>query len=108
MAIREEEVEVAIKSTSMERWGRWLWLSLRRSFLFRAKSMFVKASSSLKHKAKENRQGLVSLYRDLEICGGEYRDIRVMWEMIQSSRPPVNHHEASVIGRQRGFCFSSN
>ncbi|KAH1242157.1 hypothetical protein GmHk_07G019547 [Glycine max] len=33
-----------------------------------------------------HRNGLLSLYKDMESCG-EYADIQVMWKMIESSSP---------------------
>lgn len=59
-----------------------------------------------------NRNGLLSLYKDIESCG-EYRDIQVMWDMIQSC-PSHNVHENTSSSFRldfsstwRSFCFQS-
>ncbi|KAK3029476.1 hypothetical protein RJ639_037497 [Escallonia herrerae] len=70
----------------MERWKGWLYFNFKNSFLLPTKCILVKVTSRLRHKARENRHGLVSLYKDMEACA-EYADIQVMWEMIHSSSP---------------------
>uniref|UniRef100_A0A0A0KY16 Uncharacterized protein n=1 Tax=Cucumis sativus TaxID=3659 RepID=A0A0A0KY16_CUCSA len=65
----------------MKRWR--LWGCFKRSFLFPTKLFFLRLNSHLLHKPKGNGNALLSLYKDIESCG-EYRDIQVMWDMIQS------------------------
>ncbi|EOY07097.1 hypothetical protein QQP08_017925 [Theobroma cacao] len=72
----------------MERWRGWL--RFKHSVLFPTKCMLLKFTSRLRPKAKENRQVLLTLYKDMESCG-EYEDIQVMWKMIHSSFPSNGH-----------------
>ncbi|MFS7976795.1 hypothetical protein Hanom_Chr10g00896581 [Helianthus anomalus] len=69
---------------------RWHCFKYRNSFLTTTKGFFFKLRSCLKNKAKEHKNGMVSLYKDMEACGG-YEDIQVMWEMIQSSSTNANN-----------------
>ncbi|KAL2229574.1 UNVERIFIED_CONTAM: hypothetical protein Sindi_1937100 [Sesamum indicum] len=90
----------------MEMQRRKLWLSsiINNLFLLPAKNIVVSASSLLRHKAKE-KEGLVTLYKDMEACAG-YADIRVMWEMIHSSCPPyVESRRSSKRIKFWKFCF---
>lgn len=50
-----------------------------------------------------NMNGLMMLYKDMESCE-ECGDIRVMWEMIQSTRPPTSIHNTRRRRSWR-FCF---
>ncbi|KAK3444952.1 hypothetical protein EUGRSUZ_A00610 [Eucalyptus grandis] len=86
--------------------SRWRnWPSFRNSLLFQTKSMLLNFTSCLRYKAKGNMNGLMMLYKDMESCE-ECGDIRVMWEMIQSSRPPDNDHNTSFRRHwTRRFCF---
>ncbi|KDP22839.1 hypothetical protein JCGZ_00426 [Jatropha curcas] len=59
----------------MEGWKGFL--CFKQTFLFSAKWMLFKLTSSLRPKARVTNQGLMGLYKDLESCG-EYRDIQVM------------------------------
>ncbi|XWS43886.1 hypothetical protein CRYUN_Cryun16bG0143000 [Craigia yunnanensis] len=54
------------------------------------KCILLKITTPLRAKAKGNRQGLLSLYKDMESCG-QYEDIQVMWKMIHSSCPSNAH-----------------
>ncbi|KAG6640255.1 hypothetical protein CIPAW_10G160100 [Carya illinoinensis] len=86
----------------MESWGAWL--CIKRSLLLPTKCIFLKFTTHLRRKAKGNRQGLVTLYKDMESCG-EYADIQVMWEMLHSSSPAnasKNNERKSANWR---FCF---
>ncbi|KAK7294746.1 hypothetical protein RJT34_17642 [Clitoria ternatea] len=63
------------------------WKGWRRYFkrLFPLKSTIHKVSSSnFRFKSEGHRNGLLSLYKDMESCG-EYADIQIMWKMIESS-----------------------
>ncbi|KAK9290304.1 hypothetical protein L1049_008471 [Liquidambar formosana] len=86
--------------------GRWrAWLCFKSSFLFPTKGILHKITSSLRHEAKGNEHGLVSLYKDMESCGG-YEDIQVMWEMIHSSCPQNGHSaKSSKKPSYWRFCF---
>ncbi|KAH1199388.1 hypothetical protein GmHk_18G052758 [Glycine max] len=42
-----------------------------------------------------HRNGLLSLYKDMESCG-EYADIKVMWKMIESSSPQYACHKKRI------------
>ncbi|XWS67285.1 hypothetical protein CRYUN_Cryun05aG0274600 [Craigia yunnanensis] len=72
----------------MEKWRGWL--RFKHSELFPTNCILLKVTTRLRPKAKENRQGLQSLYKDLESCG-EYEDIQVMWKIIHSPRPSIAH-----------------
>ncbi|PWA48580.1 hypothetical protein CTI12_AA489580 [Artemisia annua] len=74
----------------MGKWKGCNCLKFRRnSFLSSTKGFLFKLRSCLTKQAKGHKNGLVSLYKDLEACGG-YEDIQVMWEMIHSSSPNLN------------------
>ncbi|PSS23845.1 U-box domain-containing protein [Actinidia chinensis var. chinensis] len=78
---------------------------LKGYFLLPTKGILVKAISSLRDKAKGNRHGLVSLYKDMEACAG-YTDLQVMWEMIHSSGQSNNaHNKIRTRPSQWMFCF---
>ncbi|XP_031378646.1 uncharacterized protein LOC116194069 [Punica granatum] len=109
------------------------WFCSRSSVLWPAKSTLLKISSCLSpnHRAKENvpvlnmrspparlvmtrelfrlftgnANGLVVLYKDMESCG-EYADIRVLWEMVQSSRPLSSQTTGARTTKNHWkFCF---
>ncbi|KAM3689910.1 hypothetical protein ACJW31_09G081800 [Castanea mollissima] len=80
------------------------WLCSKRSLLFPTKCILLKVTSLLRHRARGNRQGLVSLYKDMESCGGD-ADIQVMWEMLHSSCP-ANACKTNRSKRSYwSFCF---
>ncbi|KAE8649569.1 hypothetical protein Csa_018089 [Cucumis sativus] len=90
----------------MKRWR--LWGCFKRSFLFPTKLFFLRLNSHLLHKPKGNGNALLSLYKDIESCG-EYRDIQVMWDMIQSHNVHENTSRSlrrlSFSSTWRSFCF---
>ncbi|PSS17660.1 Prephenate decarboxylase [Actinidia chinensis var. chinensis] len=73
-------------------------------FLLPTKGILVKVISNLRDRAKGNRNGLVSLYKDMEACAG-YKDLQVMWEMIHSSGQPQAHNKIRTRPSQWMFCF---
>ncbi|KAF8042006.1 hypothetical protein BT93_A0567 [Corymbia citriodora subsp. variegata] len=79
--------------------------SFRNSLLLQTKSMLLNFTSCLRYKAKGNTNSLMMLYKDMESCE-ECGDIRVMWEMVQSTRPPDNAQNTSFRRRWTWrFCF---
>ncbi|KAL8093093.1 hypothetical protein AgCh_035109 [Apium graveolens] len=51
--------------------GSWRsWFSFKNSLVHHSRSMPFKLTSFLKHKTKENKAGLMSLYKDMEACEG--------------------------------------
>ncbi|KAI6698538.1 hypothetical protein NL676_018657 [Syzygium grande] len=85
----------------MNRWRNWSCFG--NSLLFQTKSLLRNFTSCLRYKAKGNMNGLMMLYKDMESCE-ECGDIRVMWEMIQSTRPPTSIHNTRRRWSWR-FCF---
>ncbi|KAL1819170.1 hypothetical protein ACET3Z_014039 [Daucus carota] len=82
--------------------GSWRsWLFFKNSLLHHSRAMPFKLTSFLKHKTKENKAGLMSLYKDMEACEG-YADIQVMWKMIHSSSLAGDHNREM---RNRRVCF---
>ncbi|KAL1359974.1 hypothetical protein HN51_005306 [Arachis hypogaea] len=82
----------------MEKWKGWRYF---KSFpIYKIKSILRKLSSKFRCKQKRQRNGLVSLYKDMESCG-EYSDIQVMWKMIQSSSSYSSHQYASCSNKKR-------
>ncbi|XP_050213487.1 uncharacterized protein LOC126664909 [Mercurialis annua] len=84
------------------------WLGFKQTFLFSAKCMLLKftSTSRLRRNAQRHNDGLMNLYKDMESCG-EDTDIRVMWDMIQSSYFP-NDYSISNCRRKKvywKFCF---
>ncbi|AES79576.1 hypothetical protein MtrunA17_Chr7g0243231 [Medicago truncatula] len=62
------------------------WRCFKSLTIYPFKSLLCKVSSNFRLKSQGHRNGLVSLYKDMESCG-EYEDIQVMWKMIESSSP---------------------
>ncbi|WCJ27994.1 hypothetical protein M5689_009704 [Euphorbia peplus] len=63
------------------------WWKLKSSYLS-IKCIFLKLNSSLTQRVRargKKNDGLRSLYKDMECCGGEYSDIQVMWNLVHSS-----------------------
>ncbi|KAL8504899.1 hypothetical protein ACS0TY_016189 [Phlomoides rotata] len=89
----------------MERRKSWLSSIIKNSIFVLTKDALANAASNLRHKAKEKREGLVCLYKDMEACGG-YADIQVMWEMIHSSSSPPNVQKNRKFKYWR-FCFQN-
>ncbi|KAK4802556.1 hypothetical protein SAY86_000759 [Trapa natans] len=90
----------------IEWWGRRggrSWFCLRSSFLSPARSTLLKLTTFLSHRTKGNADGLVVLYKDMESCA-EYSDIRVLWEMVQSSQS-LNYETRRAAKKSWGFCF---
>ncbi|CAI9097291.1 OLC1v1033682C1 [Oldenlandia corymbosa var. corymbosa] len=97
------------KLVEMRRWKFWLLLNLKSPSSVPGKSTLAgKGHSRLRHsRNKKNRRGLGALCKEMEACGG-YSDIKVMWEMVNSSN---HHHARNIRGRSKrqlqwNFCFS--
>ncbi|CAH1445979.1 unnamed protein product [Lactuca virosa] len=73
----------------MRRWKGCYCFKFRNSFILSTKDILLKLKSCFTNKAKGHKNGLVSLYKDMEACGG-YEDIQVMWEMVHSSSHSSN------------------
>ncbi|KAH7514683.1 uncharacterized protein LOC112493385 [Ziziphus jujuba] len=93
-------------NTNTLKMGRWrVWLCFKETFLVPTKCLLLKVTTPCsRHKAKGNRTGLLSLYKDMESCG-EYADIRVMWEMIHSCPQGYPNREMSKRSSCWRFCF---
>ncbi|KAJ7950034.1 U-box domain-containing protein [Quillaja saponaria] len=89
----------------MERWKGWLcfkWLTF-----FPTKSVLHKVTSHFRYKPKGERNGLVSLYKDMESFG-EYEDIQVMWKILHSSSTQYAYNiKRSKRSAYWRFCFRS-
>ncbi|KAJ7961177.1 U-box domain-containing protein [Quillaja saponaria] len=89
----------------MERWKGWL--CFKRLTFFPTKSLLLKVTSHFRIKHKGQRNGLLSLYKDLESCG-EYEDIQVMWQIIHSSCPQYAYNtKRNKRSSYWSFCFHS-
>ncbi|KAI3677666.1 hypothetical protein L6452_36932 [Arctium lappa] len=89
----------------MGRWKGWYCFKFTNSFLSSTKGLLFKLTSCLSNKAKGHKNGLLSLYKDMEACGG-YEDIQVMWEMIHSSSSAENIKRNDKPPYWR-FCFAT-
>ncbi|KAK9668529.1 hypothetical protein RND81_13G066900 [Saponaria officinalis] len=76
------------------------------SLFFPTTSFFTKLPSRLWLKAKAtNKRGLVSLYKDKELCAG-YGDIEIMWKIVHSTcTKNVSRNVKSKRNCYSIFCF---
>ncbi|TKY65777.1 hypothetical protein E2542_SST08639 [Spatholobus suberectus] len=76
--------------------GNWKgWRYFKRLSTYPIKSILRKVTSNFRFKSEGRRNGLLSLYKDMESCR-EYADIQVMWKMIESSSPQYASHKKRI------------
>ncbi|XP_045799123.1 uncharacterized protein LOC123893230 [Trifolium pratense] len=85
------------KISALKQMRNWKgWRCFKSLTIHPFKSIFSKMNSNFRFKSQGHRNGLVSLYKDMESCR-EYADIQVMWKMIESSSPQIACKKKKII-----------